>query len=234
MSLYSFPMHSDEINTLLADAIAGRHLLEHPFYKRWEAGLLAEGELAEYAGQYRHFEAALPVVLAQVVSDLPVGPAREFVQANLDDELGAPDENGVRQSHLQLFDVFVSAVGGSTGAAATAATSKLAEGYVELTHRGPLQALAAITAYELQAPGVASSKSAGLTSLYGISDDGAAFWDVHAAMDVDHAEWAVEALAHASVDADRADIAEAARWAADAWWAFLDDREASALVGATC
>ena len=44
---------------LLAEAIVGRHLLAHPFYRRWEAGTLSEGGLAAYAEQYRHIEREL-------------------------------------------------------------------------------------------------------------------------------------------------------------------------------
>ena len=33
-------------------AVEGRELLSHPFYQRWQAGQLAQGELADYAVQY--------------------------------------------------------------------------------------------------------------------------------------------------------------------------------------
>ena len=39
-------MHTQPMHEVLAEAIVGRHLLTHPFYRRWEAGTLAEGELA--------------------------------------------------------------------------------------------------------------------------------------------------------------------------------------------
>ena len=54
----------------LSRALEGRDLLTHPFYRRWEAGLLSQDELAEYAVQYRAFEASLPVVLSDVVDRL--------------------------------------------------------------------------------------------------------------------------------------------------------------------
>jgi hypothetical protein len=49
-------------------------------------------------------------------------------------------------------------------------------------------------------------------------------------MDVDHGDWAIDALAH--LGADPAVVANAAKRAADAWWEFLDEREADAPVGA--
>ena len=53
-------------------------------------GTLASGELAAYTEQYRRIEAALPEVLRRVASNLPDGPARAAVHANLSDELGRP------------------------------------------------------------------------------------------------------------------------------------------------
>ena len=59
---------------------------------------------------------------------------------------------------------------------------------------------------------------------------GTSFWDVHATMDADHGDWSIEALA--LLDADPAEVADASRRAADAWWALLDEREAEAAVAA--
>jgi pyrroloquinoline quinone (PQQ) biosynthesis protein C len=55
---------------------------------------------------------------------------------------------------------------------------------------------------------------------------GTRFWDLHATMDDDHARWGIEALAALNVPEGR--LIGAARSAADAWWAFLDEREAAA------
>src|ERR1700683_5242160 len=57
------PVTADEA---VCRAVEGRELLSHPFYQRWQAGQLAQGELADYAVQYRCFEAALPAVLTAV------------------------------------------------------------------------------------------------------------------------------------------------------------------------
>jgi hypothetical protein len=45
-------------------------------------------------------------------------------------------------------------------------------------------------------------------------------------MDDDHARWGIEALAALDVPGSR--LVDAARSAADAWWAFLDEREVAA------
>ncbi len=81
-------MPTDRIHEVLAEAIVGRHLLTHPFYRRWEAGELTPGELAAYAEQYRHIERELPVTLQAIACQLPEGEARRLVEANLADERG--------------------------------------------------------------------------------------------------------------------------------------------------
>ena len=98
-------MHTQRIREVLAEAIVGRHLLSHPFYRRWEAGSLSEGELAAYAEQYRHIERALPGTLSAIAGALPEGRARDLVEANLADELGSPEP------HAELFESFASAAG---------------------------------------------------------------------------------------------------------------------------
>jgi pyrroloquinoline-quinone synthase len=215
----------------IEEALQGRMLLTHPFYRRWEAGELQLGELDSYARNYRSFEAALPGVLSAVVQRLSTDGSTEvadLVQQNLDDELGRPEP------HLALFDRFAAAVsplGSATEATeAGPAADALVVTYADLVEEGPVSALSALAAYETQASAIAASKAEGLRRRYGIDDAAVAFWDVHAAMDADHGDWAIDALAR--LDADPAVVNQAAKRAADAWWAFLDEREASAPVGA--
>jgi len=214
-----------QLDALMADALRDRRLLDHPFYRRWEAGTLGRAELAAYAGQYRHFEEALPAVLEAVVEALPPGRARQVVQANLADERGVP------APHLELFDAFVDAVGGSTHGAPTPRTADLVGLYRELARSAPAAALAALAAYEVQAPHVAASKAQGLRARYGIGADGTRFWEVHTDMDEQHGQWTLDAVA--SMSDDTSEVSGAARAAADAWWAFLDEREAEAPLVAT-
>jgi pyrroloquinoline-quinone synthase len=216
----------------IEEALEQRMLLTHPFYQRWEAGELQLAELDSYARNYRSFEAALPGVLSAVVQRLSTDGSTEvanLVQRNLDDELGRPEP------HLALFDRFAAAVsprGSATEADAQAgpAANALVATYTDLVEEGPVAALSALAAYETQASAIAASKAEGLRRGYGIDDAGVAFWDVHAAMDADHGDWAIDALA--SLDADPSVVNQAAKRAADAWWAFLDEREADAPVGA--
>ncbi len=213
------------LEQLFDEVLEGRRLLTHTFYRRWEAGQLELAELTAYAEQYRHFEQALPEVLAAVVSRLDPGPARQAVQANLDDERAVP------AAHLELFDAFAAAVGAGPAPAAPA-TAALVALYRHLGSCDQVAALAALGAYEVQAAEVAVSKASGLRTRYGLSDGQTRFWDVHGTMDSEHAAWVLDALA--DLDADPEVVRGGGRGAAEAWWAFLDERQAAARVPAAC
>jgi pyrroloquinoline quinone (PQQ) biosynthesis protein C len=61
-----------------------------------------------------------------------------------------------------------------------------------------------------------------------LGEGGTRFWDIHATMDQDHARWGIEAVAELAAPEDR--LIGAARSAADAGWAFLDDRDAAVAI----
>jgi pyrroloquinoline-quinone synthase len=213
----------DALDEAVATSLEGRMLLTHPFYRRWEAGELSGRELAEYAVHYRAFEAVLPTVLSAVVDRLMVDgqfEAADLVARNLADELGRPEP------HLALFDRFAAALPAPDAAGPGAAAEALADTYRALADRSPVAALAGLAAYETQAASIAASKGDGLRRWYGVDATATAFWDVHATMDSDHGDWAVEALA--LLGAESSEVAEAARTAADAWWSLLDERQAAA------
>ncbi len=218
----------------LADAVdgalEGRRLLSHPFYQRWQAGHLSGDELAEYAVHYRAFEVALPAVLSTAVVQLREDgevEAAEMVSRNLSDELGRPEP------HLALFDRFARALDGTPASSVPGpAAEALVQTYLDLAEEGPVAALAGLAAYETQASGIATTKAEGLRLRYGMDDAGTEFWDVHAVMDAEHGEWAIEALFTLGADSD--EVAESARRAADAWWAFLDEREDRAPAPIGC
>jgi pyrroloquinoline-quinone synthase len=212
-------MNNSEFGRVLAAALADRRLLDHPFYRRWEAGEVSMPELAAYAAQYRHFERYLPGFLSRLTAALAEGPARDLVAANLADEQGDP------APHVELFEQFAAAVAAGANAASPATTGLLAT-YDDLLSDGPISALAGFVAYESQAAEIAQRKASSLRRQYQLSDSALHFWDHHAIVDVRHAAWAREALA-TSVCTDDA-VGSGLRRAADAWWAFLDEREALA------
>jgi pyrroloquinoline-quinone synthase len=219
-------MHTQRIHEVLAEAIVGRHLLSHPFYRRWEAGTLSEGELAAYAEQYRHIERELPVTLRAIADALPAGRARALVEANLADELGSPEP------HVQLFESFATAAGAAPDAAATPSTAALLALVRTAAATDPALALAMVAAYEVQAADIGRSKADGLRRHYGMDEEGTRFWDVHSTQEVEHADWSMEALAELGADPDI--VQAAATVSADSWWLFLSEREELAPAGASC
>jgi pyrroloquinoline-quinone synthase len=213
-------METDTVRCALAAALQGRRLLEHPFYRRWEAGDLDPGELAGYAEQYRHVERAVPALLGGIVAGLPDGTAKDLVTVALADEQGVPE------AHVVLFESFAAAAGARPDAPAGPAAVRLTELQLGAADRDPLAALAMVAAYETQAGDIATSKAQGLRDHFGFDEMGTRFWDVHAVMELDHAKWSLQALALLSNDP--AEISVAAGLAAAAWWEFLDEREAMA------
>jgi pyrroloquinoline quinone (PQQ) biosynthesis protein C len=219
-------MHTQPMHEVLAEAIVGRHLLTHPFYRRWEAGTLTEGELAAYAEQYRHIERELPVTLAAIAAALPPGRARALVEANLADELGSPEP------HTELFETFARATGARPDAPVTPSTAALLSVVRTTAANDPVAALAMVAAYEVQAADIAVSKGDGLRRHYGFEEAGTRFWDVHRTQEVEHAGWSMDALTALGADPDV--VRAAAAVSADSWWLFLSEREELAPAGAPC
>jgi pyrroloquinoline-quinone synthase len=207
---------------LVLEALHGRMLLEHPFYRRWEAGALGRDELARYAEQYRFTERAVPIVLDSLARCLPAGRSRELVRQNLEEELGVP------APHTALFEEFANAVGARRSAAATASTEALVSLELGSAERDAGAGLATVAAYEVQASEIARSKADGLRAHYGLDDAAIRFWDVHDELEREHADWSLEALELTCPDDDV--LFSAAAAAGQAWWDFLDERELSAAA----
>jgi pyrroloquinoline-quinone synthase len=209
-------MTPDQLDADLTAALRDRQLLAHPFYRRWEAGTLGPDELGAYAAQYQHFEEALPGILRTLLDRLEPGSAADLVARNLADEESNPEP------HVALFAGFADAAG-SHPTPPSDATDSLLRTYRDLVASSAAEGLAAVVAYEIQAPAIAASKADGLRRHYAMDAQGTRFWDLHATMDGDHARWGIEALA--ALDVPEGRVIGAARSAADAWWAFLDERE---------
>ena len=209
-------MSLSEVAKAVEASLEGLRLLDHPFYRKWQEGLLKQEDLSGYARQYRHFERCLPETLSTVAEKLPDGPVRDLVAGNLEDELVRPEP------HVQLFEGFAGAVGAFDPAAPTHATTELVGLYRHAAEQGPIAALAVIAAYEVQAAEVASTKAASLEEKYGLAPAGTRFWSVHSEMEESHAAWTTEALE--LLEADVATVSEWSSRSAEAWWRFLDDR----------
>jgi pyrroloquinoline-quinone synthase len=212
-------MPTSDMRLAIDSSIKGVHLLDHPYYRVWQDGGLQEADLAEYAGQYRHFERGLPEALSEAAARMEDGPARAMVQANLADELSNP------RPHIELFEQFAAAVGCDDERAPTAATEELVDLYRDASLQGPVALLAVVGAYERQAAAIATTKRAALSDLYGLDAAGTEFWSVHSAVEEQHSIWTVEALE--LLGASGANVEQWAGCSARAWWAFLDEREAA-------
>ena len=145
------------------------------------------------------------------------GGVRDLVEANLDDELHRPC------AHVDLLAGFLDAVG-AADAPSTPATAALVELYRTAHTESAAFALGVVCAYELQAAAVARSKAEGLRAHYGLDDDATRFWDVHAGLEADHAAWTLAAAATLGAD----EVLRGVAASRDAWWSFLDEREALA------
>jgi pyrroloquinoline-quinone synthase len=197
--------------TRLEAARSRWNVLEHPFYRRWSEGTLTRAELGAYAGQYRHAVVALAAASRSAAAQATGAEARE-----LDEH--AREEAG----HVELWDSFARAVGGDVAAPAEPETGACARAWAR-PGRELLPTLVALYAIESAQPAIAETKRAGLRERYGIEE--AAYFDVHAERDREHAA-AARALIEARLDgADHDALVAEAEAVLRANWGLLDGVE---------
>jgi pyrroloquinoline-quinone synthase len=205
--------------------IAERHLLTHPFYKAWTDGTLPRASLLEYARQYFAFEVRLPRFLTALHARSEDRAVRTALLAN------AWDEEHGENNHAELWLRFAESLGLSRSevmnAEPNASTRALVETYRAAAEEAPVEAgVAALYAYESQLPAVAEAKIHGLEEHYDFrgagKKSGLGFFEVHRAIDVEHAA-AERSILKTAVAEGRGEAAlDGARKALVAWWGFLD------------
>jgi pyrroloquinoline-quinone synthase len=181
------------------------NVLEHPFYTRWEAGELTRGELAFYAGEYRH------AVVALADAAVAAGDAEH-----------AHEE----AAHVGLWEDFARSLDAALDRAPTEETRGCAEAW---SRDERFTALAVLYAVESAQPAISQTKLAGLIHHYGYAPEGPAteYFRLHSTRDVEHADAAASALAGAP--AERHDeLVAAAERALEANWRLLDGVERAA------
>jgi pyrroloquinoline-quinone synthase len=193
----------------IEEARARHDVLQHPFYTRWSAGELTGTELARYSGQYRHAVTAIAELSSAAAGELPEHP-----------ELA--EHANEEHAHIDLWDGFVSAVGGDAGAAPTAETAECIEVWTE--RDGALTGLARLYAIESGQPEISKTKLEGLAAHYGIdSPAGTRYFTVHRGRDIEHAAQGrelLEGMIKSPEDEDA--VVAAAERAFAANWRLLD------------
>ena len=194
-----------------ATVAAENDVLQHPFYVRWSEGTLTREELATYSGQYRHAVVALAAA-SRRAAPAADGALREHLE----------DHAAEETAHIELWDRFVAETGGSSSDAATPESAECAAAW-EGRDRDVLATLVALYAIESAQPKISEVKQQGLVDLYGFQEGPATdYFDIHAALDADHAAAHREFIEPALADADHDALLDAAREVLDANWKLLD------------
>jgi pyrroloquinoline quinone (PQQ) biosynthesis protein C len=184
-------------------------VLRHPFYRRWSAGELSRDELARYSGQYRH---AVGAIAAMSESVAAATDGRDDVARHAREE----------REHVELWDGFVDAVAGETGAEPTAETRACVGAWADADD-APAEVLAKLYAIESGQPEISRVKREGLVELYGVpAGPGTSYFDLHERLDAEHAAEARALIDELRGDVDDDRLVAAAESAFRANWRLLD------------
>ena len=182
--------------TMVEDKIAENHLLNHSFYKAWNAGELKIGTIQEYAAQYFNHVSAFPRYISGIHTNCEDISIRQELLDNLIEE-----EKG-EENHPELWLRFGEGMGKSRDAIANSQaikeTNELVDTFMKLsrderTHIG----MAALYCYESMVPEIAENKIDGLKKYYNINDENTLkFFTVHIHADKWHREVISELLSN--------------------------------------
>jgi pyrroloquinoline-quinone synthase len=177
-----------DIFAQLDEARRRTNVLEHPFYQRWSAGKLQDGELELYAGEYSHAVRALAHA-SRLAADQAAGGHAPIHAAGL--ARHAAEE----ESHVALWEQFARAVGdGDQQREPLLQTRTCAQTWT--AGEDLLERLAVLYTVEAGQPAISTTKLEGLATHYGVPEDspGAAYFTLHAKLDVEHARQARELI----------------------------------------
>jgi pyrroloquinoline-quinone synthase len=182
------------------EARATWHVLNHPFYLRWECGELTHRELAFYAGEYRHAVVALADAAAA----------------------GGDTEHAAEEAaHVALWDDFAAALDAPPlDRSPNTETIECASAW---RRDEPLEARAVLYAIESGQPDISRTKLEGLVEHYGFTPatQATAYFELHSIRDHEHAAASAKVLRDAPPEeADR--LLAAAEAALRGNWRLLD------------
>jgi len=160
--------------------IEKHHLLNHSFYKAWNAGELDKSIIQEYAAQYFKHVSAFPRYLSSIHSNCEDISVRQEILENLIDE-----ERG-KENHPELWMRFAEGMGKDRKSVQETApieeTEALVNSFMKLSkderyHMG----FGALYCYESMVPEIAENKIDGLKKFYGVTDgeETLKFFEVH-------------------------------------------------------
>lgn len=203
--------------------ISGRHLLNHKWYVRWQAGSLTTPELQGYAKEYYAFEKEFPRFLSGIHSRAEDREVRRGLLQNLvHEELGA-------DNHPELWLRFAEGLGVERCEVEKHFHSDETENLLRVFRKHSQspkieEGLAALYTYESQQPEVARQKSSGLKNLYGFQEESTvAFFKAHEKYDVEHSETELNLLSKlAQTEEQQARVVQVVEETANALYDFLD------------
>ena len=165
----------DKIDNL----IEKHHLLNHSFYKAWNAGELPKETIREYASQYFQHVSLFPRYLSAIHSNCDDIQTRQLLLENLNEE-----EKG-KENHPELWMRFAEGLGNTRKNVRETApireTKELVRTFKELSKSEKYHiGLAALYCYESMQPEISETKKDGLQKFYNIKDeDTLKFFTVH-------------------------------------------------------
>ena len=165
----------DKIDNL----IEKHHLLNHSFYKAWNAGELPKETIREYAAQYFQHVSLFPRYLSAIHSNCDDIKTRQLLLENLNEE-----EQG-KENHPELWMRFAEGMGNTRKNVNETVPMKETEELVKIFKKLSKSekyhiGLAALYCYESMQPEISETKKDGLQKFYDIKDeDTLKFFTVH-------------------------------------------------------
>jgi pyrroloquinoline-quinone synthase len=181
----------------LCEIVARYDLNKHPFYQAWLAGRLPRERLGAYAFDYAPF-----------IEEVEVGWRT----------LGEGEHAETERKHTALWHRFRDGFPHDDAKECEASLALVRE--AQRSFRDPVSALGALFAFEAQQASISRAKLDGLRAHYGIDDDRADYFRVHAD-DYGERDWLLARMAHLA-SADQPHAAAACERLCVAMWSALD------------